>query len=111
MGVEFNSSRTLGYLFLLGRTYVCQMRMVRCKVCFIVESKERHREPKLDSLVKHSSLWKHTFVKPSFIIDQFYSCPSYRQVKNEKLITSIRCDTVFDQLQNGGKVERKKIYI
>jgi hypothetical protein len=32
-------------------------------------------------------------------------------VKNEKLITSIGCDTMFDQLQNGGKVERKKIVV
>lgn len=87
------------------------MKMVKCKVCFIVESKEGLNEPKLDSLVKHSSLWKHTFVKLDFIVDQFYCCPSNRHVKNEKLITSIGCDTVFDQLQNGGKVERKKIYI
>jgi len=52
--VEFNS-RALGYLLLLGRTYVCQIRMVNCKVCFIVESKERLKEPKLDSLVKYKS--------------------------------------------------------
>ncbi len=80
-------------------------------MCFIVESKERLKKPKLDSLVKHYSLWRHTFDKLSFIVDQFYSCPSNRHVKNEKLITSIGCDTMFDQLQNGGKAERKKIYI
>ncbi len=27
-------------------------------MCFIVEIKERLKEPKLDSLVKHYSLWK-----------------------------------------------------
>jgi hypothetical protein len=63
---------------------MCQMRMVRCKVCFIVESKERFKEPKLDILLKHSSLWKHAFVKHGFIVDQFYSCPFNIRVKNEK---------------------------
>jgi hypothetical protein len=80
-------------------------------VRFIVESNERIREPKLDSLMKHSNLWKHTFVKLGFTVGQIYFCPSNRHVKNEKLITSIGCDTMLDQLQNGGKVERKKKYI
>ncbi len=86
-------------------------KMVKCKMCFIVESKERLKKPKLDSLVKHYSLWRHTFDKLSFIVDQFYSCPSNRHVKNEKLIILIGRDRVLDQLQNGGKAERKKIYI
>jgi len=84
------------------------MQMVRCKVYSIVEGREKLLVPKLDSLVKHYGLKKCIVAKLGFVVGQFYSCPINTHVKNEKLVTSIGCNTILVQFHNEGNVERKK---
>ncbi len=64
--------------------------------------------PKLDSLIKHSSLKKCLVVRPRIVIGEYFLFPSNRHVKNENVYGNIGQFSVIDQLQNGGKVEKKK---
>jgi hypothetical protein len=84
------------------------MQMVRCKVYSTFEGREKLLVPKLDYLVKHYGLKKCIVVKLGFVVGQFYSCPTNTHVKNEKLVASIRCNTIIVQFHNEGKVEKKK---
>jgi hypothetical protein len=46
------------------------MKMVKCKVCFVVEGTNKLLVPKLDSLVKHFEAKKCIVAKPKVIIEQ-----------------------------------------
>jgi hypothetical protein len=51
---------------------------------------------------------KCTIVRLGIVVRQYSICPTNSHVKNEKLFATRGLDTVDVQLQNGGKVERKK---
>jgi hypothetical protein len=82
--------------------------MVRCKVYSTIEGREKLLVLKLDSSVKHYELKKCIVAKLGFIVGQFYSCPTNTHVKNEKLLASIRDNTIFAHFHSEGKVEKKK---
>jgi len=58
-------------------------------------------------LIKHSSLRKCLVVRPWIAIKEYFLSPSNAHVKNEKVYATIGQFNVIDQLQNGGKVEKK----
>jgi hypothetical protein len=74
------------------------MKMVKCKVCFVIEGREKLLVPKLDSLVKHFEVKRCTVVKPKVVIKQQYVCKTKAHVKNEHLFSSTWCDKAFAQL-------------
>lgn len=63
--------------------------------------------PKLDLLIKHSSLRKSLVVRPRIAIKEYSLSPSNAHVKNEKVYATIGQFNVIDQLHNGGKVGKK----
>ncbi len=85
-----------------------KMHMVKCRVCFKVEWRDKLLVPKLDYFIKHSRMQKCTIVKPKVVIGQYSIFPTNSHVKNEKLFVARALDTFVVQLENGGKVERKK---
>jgi hypothetical protein len=58
-----------------------KMKMVCCKVYSQIERRRKKLVPKLDSLVKHSSLHKCTKAKCGVVVGQFFSCPTNQHVK------------------------------
>lgn len=87
------------------------MCMVKCRVCFKIEVKDKLLVLKLDSLIKHSRMQKCTIARPKVVVGKYSICPTNSHVKNEKLFATRGLDTIDVQLENGGKVERKKKYI
>jgi len=87
------------------------MCMVKCRVCFKVEGRDKLLVPKLDSLIKHSRMRKCIIAKPKVVMGQYFICPTNSHVKNEKLFVARGLDTVVVQLENGGKAKRKKTNI
>jgi hypothetical protein len=73
------------------------MKMVKCKVCFVVEGKEKLLVLQLDSLVKHFEVKRCIVAKPKVDIEQQYVCKTNAHVKNEHLFSSTWCDKVFVQ--------------
>jgi len=72
--------------------------MVKCKVCFVVEGKEKLLMPKLDSLVKHLEVKKCIVVKLKVVIKQQYVCKTNAHVKNEHLFSFTWHDKALAQL-------------
>jgi hypothetical protein len=75
-----------------------KMKMVKCKVCFVVEGREKFLMPKIDYLVKHFEVKRCIVVKPKVVIKQQYVCKTNAQVKNEHLFSSTWLDSAFAQL-------------
>ncbi len=82
--------------------------MVKCWVCYKVEGRDKLLVPKLDSLIKHLGMQKCTIARTGVVVGQYSICPTNSHVKNEKLFVAKGLDMVDVQLENGGKVERKK---
>ncbi len=85
-----------------------KMHMVKCRVCFKVQRRDKLLVPKLDSLIKHSRMRKCTIAKLGVARGQYFICPTNSHVKNDKLFTTRGLDTIVVQRENGGKVEGKK---
>jgi hypothetical protein len=88
-----------------------KMMMVKCKICTNIKGREKLLVPKLNSLIKHSSLRKCIKVRPRIIIGKLYICPINVHVQNKKLYASKGWDNVVIEVANGDKVERKKKYL
>jgi hypothetical protein len=52
-----------------------KMKMVRCKIYFVIEHKDILLMPKLDSLVQHLGL-KVTMVKHGVVMGIHFTCPT-----------------------------------
>jgi hypothetical protein len=70
------------------------MKMVRCKVSFKIEGKDKLLVANLNSLIKDSSVTKCSVVKPRMAIDAYYVNPNNAHVKNEKSYASTKRDIV-----------------
>lgn len=75
-----------------------KMKMVGCKVCSIVERKEKLLVPKLDYLVKHFRMKRWIITKLKVVIKEWYVCKINTHVRNEHLFSSTWCDIVLAQL-------------
>jgi hypothetical protein len=75
------------------------MKMVRCKVDFTIEGRDKLLVANLDSLIKHSSVTKCSVVKPRMAIDAYYVNPNNAHVKNEKLYASKKRDIVTNIIE------------
>ncbi len=71
-----------------------KMKMIKCKICFNIEGKEKLIVPKLNSLIKHFGLKKCSKAKPWIILGQSFLCPFNVHVKNDKLHASRGSDIV-----------------
>lgn len=78
--------------------------MVKCKICFDIEGREKLLVPKLNSLIKNSRVRKCSKARntPGVILRQSCFCPFNVHVKNEKLHASRGCD-IDVQVANGDK--------
>jgi hypothetical protein len=85
--------------------------MVKCWVCYKIEGRDKLLVLKLDFFIKHLGMRKCTIARPKIIVGQYFICPTNSHVKNDKLSIAKGLDIVDVQLENGGKVERKKKYI
>jgi hypothetical protein len=52
------------------------MKMVRCKIYFDIERREKLLIPKLDSFIKHSKMKKRNKVRLGIILKQYFFGPS-----------------------------------
>jgi hypothetical protein len=75
-----------------------KMKMVKCKVYFVVEGREKLLMLKLYYLVKHLKVKKCIVVKPKVVIEQQYVCKTNAHVKNEHLFSFTWHDKALAQL-------------
>jgi hypothetical protein len=75
-----------------------KMTMVRCKICFHIERREKLLVLKLDLLIKHLGLRKCFVVKPRIIVGEYFLSPFNIHVKNEKVYGTTWQFNVIDQL-------------
>lgn len=59
-----------------------KMKMVRCKVCSIVEGREKLLVPKLDYLLKHFRMKRCIVTKFKVVIREWYVCKISAHVTN-----------------------------
>ncbi len=88
-----------------------KMMRVECNICINIEGREKHLIPKLNSLIKHSSLNNFIKAKPKIIIGELYICPTNAHVQNEKLYASKGWDSVVIQVTNGDKTKKRNKYL
>jgi hypothetical protein len=70
--------------------------MVRCMVCSKIKRRDRLLVPKFGCFIKHLCLKKCYVARLEMIIGGYNVNPNKEHVKNEKLHSSIRHDTIVD---------------
>jgi hypothetical protein len=73
-----------------------KMKMVQCKICFQIKGREKLLVPKLNSLIKHSSLRKCLVARLGIVVGEYFLSPSNTHVKNEKVYGTIGKFSVID---------------
>jgi hypothetical protein len=62
-----------------------KVTQVKCKVCIVIEGRNKFLVPKLDSLWKHVNQRKSTIASASVVVGDFYFLKTNQHVLNEKL--------------------------
>jgi hypothetical protein len=76
--------------------------MVKAKIYSQIEKEKKNLVPKLDSLMKHSSLHKCTKTKRGVVVGQFFSSPTNQHVQMKScLYLQIMTQMLFKRPSEG----------
>jgi hypothetical protein len=82
--------------------------MVCCKICSLVENKNKLLNPKLDGLQKHVGKKKALVFRPRVLVGDYYISNDSQHQRNERVHANQVPNSIVDLVVHGRKVEKRK---
>jgi hypothetical protein len=84
-----------------------KINMVLCKICFLVEGKDKLLNPKLDGLRMHVGKRKALIPHPRLLVGDYYINNDSQHQRNDKVHANQALESIAKLVVHGGKAKKK----